>query len=62
MNEKEIPPWLIGAGVVIFVLLVLGLWYRYLGPGSAPPPPVRVEEPSVDGLSSKARSLMYPGR
>jgi hypothetical protein len=62
MNENELPPWLIGAGVAIFVLLVVGLWYRCLGPGSAPPPPVRVEEPSVDGMSSKARSLMYPGR
>ena len=62
MSERELPSWLIGGAIAIFVLLVFGLWYRCLGPGSVPPPPVRVEEPSPDGMSSKARMLMYQGR
>jgi hypothetical protein len=62
MSERELPSWLIGSAIAVFVLLVFGLWYRYLGPGSVPRPPVRVEEPSPDGMSSKARMLMYERR
>ena len=35
MNERELPPWLIGGAIAFFVLVVFGLWYHYLGPGSA---------------------------
>ena len=62
VSDRELPNWLLGSAIAVFALLVIGLWYRYLGPGSAPPPPVRVEEPSPDGLSSKARMLMYQRR
>jgi hypothetical protein len=62
MSERELPSWLIGGAIAFFVLVLFGLWYHYLGPGSVPPPPVRVEEPSPDGMSSKARMLMYQRR
>jgi hypothetical protein len=62
MSDREMPSWLVG-GAVAFVLLVLvGLWYRYLGPGSVPPPPTRVEAPDEGGMSPKARALMQQGR
>jgi len=62
MGDRELPSWLLGSAIALFVLVVFGLWYRYLGPGSEAPPPVRVEEPSPDGMSSKARMLIYQRR
>jgi hypothetical protein len=62
MSDREIPPWLLGAGVGVFLLLVVGLWYRYLGPGSVPAPPTRVEAPTYGGMSPKAQHLMREGR
>jgi hypothetical protein len=62
MNNQGIPQWLLGLGVGVFLLLVVGLWYRHLGPGSVPPPPTRVEAPDVDGMSPKARTLRQQGR
>jgi hypothetical protein len=46
---------------VLLGLIVLGIWYRTLGPGSVPPAPTRVEAPD-DGISPKARALMQYGR
>ena len=62
MNDRGIPQWLLSLGIGVFLLLVVGLWYRYLGPGSVPPPPTRVEAPDVGGVSPKARTMMEQGR
>jgi hypothetical protein len=62
MNQSEIPQWLLGVGVAVLALLLVGLWYRYLGPGSVPPPPTRVEAPDYGGMSPKARAMMQQGR
>ncbi len=62
MGERELPSWLVGGAVAFFALMLVGLWYRYLGPGSVPPAPTRVEAPDIGGMSPKARALMYPGR
>jgi len=52
--------FLIGA-VVLLALVVIGIWYRTLGPGSVPPAPTRVEADD-GGISPKARQLMQYGR
>ena len=62
MNDRGIPQWLLSLGIGVFLLLVVGLWYRYLGPGSVPPPPTRVEAPDIGGVSPKARAMMQQGR
>jgi hypothetical protein len=62
MNDHELPPWLLGVGIGVFLLLLVGLWYRYLGPGSVPPPPTRVTAPDEGGMSAKARAMMQEGR
>jgi hypothetical protein len=51
----------VGGAVAVFLLMLVGLWYRYLGPGSVPPP-TRVEAPDEGGMSPKARALMQQGR
>jgi hypothetical protein len=61
-NAGETPSWVIAVAVVALVLLLGGFWYRFLGPGSAPPPPTRVEAPDDGGLSPKARTLYYGAR
>ncbi len=61
MNDHELPPWLLGVGIGVFLLLLVGLWYRYLGPGSVPPPPTRVAAPDEGGMSAKARAWMQQG-
>jgi hypothetical protein len=58
MSDQGIPQWLLGVGIVVFLLLVVVLWYRHLGPGSVPPPPTRVEAPDYGGLSPKARAMI----
>jgi hypothetical protein len=62
MSDREIPQWLLGAGVGVFLLLIVVLWYRYIGPGSVPPPPTRMEAPTDGGLSPKAQHLQRQGR
>jgi hypothetical protein len=62
MNDQELPSWLLGGALIFFLLIVVGLWYRYLGPGSVPPPPTRVEAPDVGGMSPKARAFMNENR
>jgi hypothetical protein len=62
MKDQELPQWLLGVGVAVFLLLVVGLWYRYLGPGSVPPPPTQVAAPEYGGMSAKARAVMQEGR
>lgn len=62
MSDREMPPWLTGVGMSLFLLLVVVLWYRYLGPGSVPPAPTRVEAPTYGGMSPKAQHLMREGR
>ena len=62
MKDPELPQWLLGVGIGVFLLLAVGLWYRYLGPGSVPPPPTRVEAPDEGGVSAKARALAQEGR
>jgi len=54
MSQRELPTWLIGSAVAVFLVVVVGLWYRYLGPGSVPPPPTRVEAQDIGGYSPKA--------
>lgn len=61
-NATETPSWVIAVAVAALVLLLGGCWYRFLGPGSAPPPPTRVEAPDDGGLSPKARTLYYGAR
>jgi hypothetical protein len=61
-NTSETPTWVVAVAVAVLVLLLGGFWYRFLGPGSAPPPPTRVEAPDEGGLSPKARTLYYGGR
>jgi ABC-type transporter Mla subunit MlaD len=61
MNDRGIPQWLLSLGIGVFLLLLVGLWYRYLGPGSVPPPPTRVEAPDIGGVSPKARAMMQQG-
>jgi hypothetical protein len=51
---------LIGAAVLL-TLVVVGIWWRSLGPGSVPPAPTRVEADD-GGISPKARQLMQYGR
>jgi hypothetical protein len=58
MKSQELPQWLLGLGIGVFLLLVAALWYRYLGPGSVPPPPTRVAAPDEGGMSAKARAYM----
>ena len=57
MNDREIPSWVLGSAVALFILVIASLWYRYLGPGSASPPPTRVEA-ADGGVSPKARAYM----
>jgi hypothetical protein len=49
------------AGAVLLLLVVFGIWYRSLGPGSIPPAPTRVEA-NDGGVSPKARHYMQYGR
>jgi len=61
MREQGLPQLLLGAGIGIFLLLVVTLWYRYLGPGSVPPPPTQVQAPDDGGMSQRARVIMHAG-
>jgi hypothetical protein len=62
MKGQELPQWLLGLGVGVFLLLVASLWYRYLGPGSVPPPPTRVTAPDEGGMSAKTRAYQQGRR
>ena len=39
MSQSKTSSWLVGGAVALFGLVIFGLWYHYLGPGSVPPPP-----------------------
>jgi hypothetical protein len=57
-DASEMPRWMIGALVAIGLVLLTGIYYRFLGPGSEPPRPTQVAAPEPDGISPKAR-VMY---
>jgi len=61
-STGETPVWTIGAAVVVGLLLVVGIWYRFLGPGSQPPRPTQVVAPYDDGISPKLRVPRPPGQ
>jgi hypothetical protein len=62
LNRTAQDPNLLLIGAAVFlVLVVVGIWYRTLGPGSVPPAPTRVEADD-GGVSPKARQLMQYGR
>jgi hypothetical protein len=56
-DASEMPRWMIGALVAIGLMLLVGVWYRFLGPASEAPRPTQVAAPEPDGISPKARAM-----
>jgi hypothetical protein len=51
-STDNLPPWAIGLAVVVLLVIVGGLWYRFLGPGSFQ----RVPRPAPLGAPTELRS------